>query len=152
MEAMAMGRPAATIDWSGSTEFMKRHNSLLISPAGKLVPVDWRLVKTRPRFYEGQKWADVSVEEVRRVMRLAFEKPEMLRAVGKNGMNDMRREFSIERVAQHIFEIATSQKIGDDLLNREGPPRVLIRPRWLRAVRKVASFLQWRLRKRQLSV
>ena len=28
MEAMAVGKPAATVNWSGSTEFMKKNNSV----------------------------------------------------------------------------------------------------------------------------
>jgi len=111
MEVMAMGKPAATINWSGSTEFMNECNSLLIEPTGKLIPVDRRLSKVQPLLYSGHRWADVSLGEVRRVMRLAYENPEALKTVAERGEKDMRENFSIEKVAKRLVETVTSSEI-----------------------------------------
>lgn len=111
MEVMAMGKPAATINWSGSTEFMNEQNSLLIEPAGKLVPVDRRLSKVQPLLYSGHQWADVSLGEVRRVMRFAYENPEALKTVAERGEKNIRENFSIEKVAEQLVETVTSSEI-----------------------------------------
>jgi glycosyltransferase involved in cell wall biosynthesis len=145
MEVMAMGKPAATIDWSGSTEFMKQNNSLLIKPTGRLIPVDGRLVGIRPVLYSGQKWAEVSVDEVRRVMRSAFGNPEMLKAIAERGTKDIRENFSIESVTRRIVEI-TSQGIGGERMKNSEKPDALIRPKWFRGVRKIVLPLWWKFK------
>jgi len=107
MEAMALGKPAATIDWSGCTAFMNRENSLLIRTTGKLVDVDPRLARERPA-YAGHKWAEVRIEEVRRVLRMAFERRDLLATIGRRGMEDIRERYSLEAVAKRIVETVES--------------------------------------------
>lgn len=101
-EAMALGVPAATIDWSGSTEFMTEHNSVLIHPTGDLEPVDPRLQAALPQLYAGHRWAKVEPEEVRRAMRWAREHPGELAALARAGKEYVRSELSIEAVARRI--------------------------------------------------
>lgn len=103
-EAMALGIPAATINWSGSTEFMKNGNSLLIQPEDELVPVDPRLVSAVPELYTGQRWPRVEAAEVRRVMRWAVENPEGLRAVAEAGARHVREELDLDVVARRVVE------------------------------------------------
>jgi glycosyltransferase involved in cell wall biosynthesis len=103
MEAMAMGKPAATINWSGSTEFMNKKNSLLIQPTGKLVPVDERLSSIYHTL-RGHQWAEVHVEEVQRVLRFAYENPEVLREIGQHGLKDVHENFSVEKIAGRIIK------------------------------------------------
>ena len=104
MEAMAMGKAAATIDWSGSTEFMKEENSFLIKPTGNLVPVDPNLSAERPQYYAGHHWAEVRTEEVRRVMRLAYARRDLLEKMAARGREDILNRFSLEIAARHILE------------------------------------------------
>ena len=111
MEAMAMGKPAATIDWSGSTEFMTEENSLLIRPTGKLVPVDERLARERP-IYAGHRWAEVSVDEVRRVMRFAVTHRDRLDELGSRGRNSILNGFSLTKAAERLA----------GMVRREAPP------------------------------
>jgi glycosyltransferase involved in cell wall biosynthesis len=101
MEVMAMGKPAATINYSGSTEFMKRENSLLIETTGRLVPVDPRFVEQAPLF-AGHQWGEVHVEEVQRVMRYAYEHPNELKQIAERGMKDIRENYSLEAVAKKV--------------------------------------------------
>lgn len=105
MEAMAMGKAAATIDWSGSTEFMNAANSLLIRPTGRLIPVDQRLVAHRP-IYSGHLWAEVTVEEVCRVMRYAFKNRDELQAIAKRGFTDIRENYSLLAGASRVHRAA----------------------------------------------
>ncbi|HET8998360.1 MAG TPA: glycosyltransferase [bacterium] len=107
MEAMAMGKPVAAIGWGGSTEFMNEQNSLLIRPTGRLVPVDERLAELR-RMYHGHRWAEVKVDEVRRVLRLAYDHRRMLPGLARRGMRDVRDAFSQARAAGRIHEYLRS--------------------------------------------
>ncbi|GAB4389150.1 MAG: hypothetical protein Kow0025_12740 [Thermodesulfovibrionales bacterium] len=108
MEAMAMGKPAAAINWGGCTEFMTAENSALINTTGRMVPVDPRLVREKPS-YEGHLWADVSVDEVRRVMRTAYENRDWLRRIAGKGREDVTGKFSLEVVAGKIAAAVAEQ-------------------------------------------
>lgn len=103
-EAMALGIPAAAINWSGSTEFMREGNSVLIQPESELVPVDARLVRTLPHLYDGQRWPRVEAAEVRRVMRWAVQNPEALRAVAEAGARHVRQELDLDVVARRVAD------------------------------------------------
>jgi glycosyltransferase involved in cell wall biosynthesis len=111
MEAMAMGKPAATINWSGSTEFMHKDNSFLIQPTGRLVPVDSALVAENP-YYAGNLWAEVCVEEVQQVMRYAYEHPGELKQIAERGMKDIRKDYSLEAVARKIVAAVSEIPVG----------------------------------------
>jgi glycosyltransferase involved in cell wall biosynthesis len=140
MEAMAMGKPAATIDWSGSTEFMNEQNSLLIKPTGRLVPVDERLAEARP-LYRGHRWAEVTVDEVRRVLRLAYEHRDVLARVARQGIQDVREHYSHVRAAERMRDYLLSMPVT---AWRIGRPDMSLRrpPLWSRAVGKVVTILK----------
>ncbi len=106
MEAMAMGKPAATIDWSGSTQFMTDGNSLLIRPTGRLEPVDPRLQEERGGLYSGHRWAEVEVGAVRRTMRYAFENRDELKVIAERGCCDVRSKFNLACVAAQLAAAA----------------------------------------------
>ncbi|HUC20831.1 MAG TPA: glycosyltransferase family 4 protein, partial [Candidatus Polarisedimenticolaceae bacterium] len=110
MEAMALGKPAATIDWSGSTEFMKADNSFLIKPEPELEPVDVRLSDAVPHLYAGQRWAKVKVETVRAVMRDAYEHPEKRERLAAKGLEDIQEHFTPSAIAKRIVQHAESLK------------------------------------------
>ena len=105
MEAMTLGRPAATIDWSGSTEFMRVDNALLIPAQPRLVPVDERLSAMRPD-YAGQAWADVRVEDVRAVLRGASTREIDLAALGRSAREEMLDRWTVRRSADWITDRA----------------------------------------------
>lgn len=103
-EAMALGVPAAAINWGGGTEFMREDNSVLIQPEKELVPVDPRLASTLPHLYAGQHWPRVEPAEVRRVMRWAVEHPTELRTIAENGARHVRQELDLDVVARQVVE------------------------------------------------
>ena len=103
LEMMAVGKPSAAIDWSGSTEFMNEDNSFLIHPTGRLVPVDERLQRTRP-MYEGHCWAEVTVKEVQRVLRLMFESRELREQISARALEDVEARYAVEQVASCVVE------------------------------------------------
>jgi glycosyltransferase involved in cell wall biosynthesis len=121
MEAMAMGKPVAAIAWGGSAEFLNEQNSLLIRPTGRLVPVDERLAEMR-RIYRGHRWAEVTVGEVRRVLRLAYDHREILPGLAQRGMHDVRDIFSQARAAGRIHDYLRALPVRP-----AGPPHVQVR-------------------------
>jgi hypothetical protein len=121
MEAMAMGKPAAAINWSGNTEYMNKDNSLLIQSTGRLVPVDSKLEMENP-FYTGNLWAEVRVEEVQRVMRYAYEHPQELKQITERGMKDIRENYSLEAVARKV--VAVISEIPVDFKKSKGRPKI----------------------------
>jgi glycosyltransferase involved in cell wall biosynthesis len=102
METMAIGKAAATIDWSGSTEFMHADNALLI-PAGELGPVDRRLSGERPD-YAGQRWPEVSVDAVREVLRAAASGAVDLAELGRRARDDISTLWTAWRAGGHVLE------------------------------------------------
>jgi len=103
MEAMTMGRPAACIDWSGSTEFMREDNALLIAPSVNLVPVDPRLQAERT-VYRGQRWPEVAVADVAATMRGAVGERDALAALGARAREEIREHWSVAASGRWILE------------------------------------------------
>ncbi len=148
METMAMGKPAATIDWSGSTEFMNNTNSLLIHPEERMVPVDSRLSQDLPDLYGGHRWPEVSIKEIRRVLRLAFEQRASLQKIGRCGMEDIRQKYSLAKVATYINEnlIAEQPTLRRwySILPATPQVRILFPPkrRWRKLRNKIKQFIR----------
>jgi glycosyltransferase involved in cell wall biosynthesis len=102
MEVMTMGGAAATIDWSGSTEFMRADNALLIPAQPSLVPVDPRLSALRP-MYAGQSWADVRIEDVRSALRAAFAGDVDVKALGAAAREEILDRWTVRTSADWIL-------------------------------------------------
>jgi glycosyltransferase involved in cell wall biosynthesis len=99
MEAMALGIPAAAIDWSGSREFMNAENSFLIQPQPELEPVDVRLQEMRP-LYRGHRWPRVRVAEVRAVLRRIFEDRAARERLARRARADIENHYRVEVIAE----------------------------------------------------
>lgn len=102
MEMMAIGKPAVTINWSGSTEFMRSNNSFLIYPDAETEPVHPLLQARRPAEYEGHRWAKVSVSAVSSVMREVFSNKRKRNQVALMGKQSITSDFSTRRIAEVI--------------------------------------------------
>jgi glycosyltransferase involved in cell wall biosynthesis len=87
-ESMYLGKPVIATAYSGNLDFMDRDNSLL---------VDYRLVPVREGEYphwQGQQWADASVDHAAALMRKVFDDRELARRIGAAGAASMRRDHS----------------------------------------------------------
>jgi len=104
MEAMAMGKPVISIDWSGSTEFLNSENSFLIPHRGRLIPAAPELVAHLP-LYTGQMWPDVWEEDVIKTLVKAYERRDLREEYGARGRLEVKANYSLEVVGQKIAEL-----------------------------------------------
>jgi glycosyltransferase involved in cell wall biosynthesis/tetratricopeptide (TPR) repeat protein len=96
MEAMAMGLPTIATAWSGHLEFMNSDNSHL---------VDYDLVLTAPDgWMGGQKWAEPSVESLRRAMRSVYKDQSTAASLGQRARADVLVSCRPELVADAVRE------------------------------------------------
>lgn len=105
MEMMAMGKPAITINWSGSTQFMNKSNAFLIQPEQEFEPVDNFLQTYRPNEYKGHMWPKVNVKEIRTVMREAYENPIKREKLSSKAQKDMKELYSIHNISLVLRDI-----------------------------------------------
>jgi len=101
MEAMAMGLPAIATGWSGNLEFMSEENAYLVDyEISDVSEAAWREFP----FFRGERWAEPSVTDLRRVMRRVLERPDEARVKGERARTDVRARFGWETVAASIAE------------------------------------------------
>eukprot|EP00798_Chlamydomonas_sp_ICE-L_P005101 gene5101-34901_t len=80
MEAMAMGLPVISTNWSGLTAFLNEKT-------GYPIPIEPELAKAKKdgpsffQFFAGGSWADPSLKELRKIMRHVFTNREEAKAV-----------------------------------------------------------------------
>lgn len=98
MEAMACGLPTIGTNWSGNTAFMHEQNSYLLDY--DLVPVSPEAVAEAPTM-AGHRWAEPSVDHLRRVMREIVNNPDGARSRAAVGRAEVLEKFARRPVA-HI--------------------------------------------------
>lgn len=101
-EAMLLGKPVIVTDYSGTREFCRENNSLL---------VDFRLVDVPPDDYpqaDDQQWADPDLGQASSHMRMVFEDAELAVRLGQEGRATIEREYCAgaigERYRQRLDE------------------------------------------------
>jgi glycosyltransferase involved in cell wall biosynthesis len=93
-EAMLLGKPVIATDYSGTQDFCRIDNSLL---------VDFRLVEVGVDEYpegEGQVWADPKVAVAAAQMRRLFDDRGLAQRLGNAGRKTIESEFSAEAVGR----------------------------------------------------
>jgi glycosyltransferase involved in cell wall biosynthesis len=93
-EAMLLGKPVIVTDYSGTTDFCRDDNALL---------VDYGLVAIPPDSYvgsAGQVWADPSVECAAKHMRALFDDRTLGPRVGVKGHQTISEEFSAAAIGR----------------------------------------------------
>lgn len=105
MEMMSLGKPVISINWGGATEFMNESNSFLIETEKNLVPVDEKLQRERPDYYLNHHWADVSVANVRKTMREAYENKSKREALARKAASDIHLNFSPASIGMIISRL-----------------------------------------------
>lgn len=93
-EAMLLGKPVVVTNYSGTADFCRPDNTLL---------VDYSLVPVEPGSYvaaAGQVWADPSIEHAARHMRALFEDRSLGPRIGAKGRQTIMEEFSSSAVGR----------------------------------------------------
>jgi len=93
-EAMACGTPAVVTDWSGPSTFVSEATGF---------PVEVESFSEAEGFDSGLRWAEPSVESLRRRMREAFSDRVGSRSRGARARQLMEREYSLDAAAQQVL-------------------------------------------------
>lgn len=92
-EAMALGKPVISTNWSASTEFMDENSACL---------VDYKLInlkKTVGPYDKGRCWADADTEHAAYYMKRLWENKEYREAIGQNARKHIAGNLTYERTA-----------------------------------------------------
>ncbi|MCW3099191.1 MAG: hypothetical protein JWL77_4809, partial [Chthonomonadaceae bacterium] len=141
MEAMLLGLPTLGTHWSGNTAFMTAENSYLFDYTVVDVPeAGWREVPT----YQGHRWAEPNLEDVKRQMRRVMENREEAAEIAARGREHILAHCNLsvvgKRIAEEIARI-TAEPVGEqtvEILEPVQSTEVATEQR-KRAPRKVAS-------------
>lgn len=109
-ECMQLGKPVIATAWSGNMDFMTAENSCL---------VDYELVSVGKGdyvHYNGQRWAEPSIEHAASQMRRIVGDPEFATRIGEQAMRDIREKLSPHASAQRIIQRLETLSSSDALV------------------------------------
>lgn len=97
MEAMLMGKPIISTGCGGIHEYISKKEGVILPY--KLVSITGEV--RNPQWYRGdQKWADVSVKDLRKAMRSMYENKKKGVTMGKNARDLVLKSFSTKAVGK----------------------------------------------------
>ena len=97
-EAMAYGKPVIATNYSGNLQFMNQRNSYLVDYDEVEVAIP------EGPFQRGSVWAEPNVEQAAEFMREVYLDPEATRGLGNRARRDVRRQLSLEAVAEIAYK------------------------------------------------
>jgi hypothetical protein len=142
-EAMAYARPVIATGWSGNTDFMTRDTSF---------PVRYELVELTEdlgAYRAGQVWAEPSVDDAARLMRLVYDDRALARERGEAAQRRIQEHYSEmqigERMRERLTRISAALAEGHRPLSpdRLAPPRRSVARARPRAPRVPPLDLGW---------
>lgn len=98
-EAMAMGKPVISTNWSATTEFMDADSAML---------VDYKTIPVFGYFYDNilkqshQYWADPDVEHAAFFMKKIYTDAEFAKKISNNAKNIFNTSYSLDSIAKTI--------------------------------------------------
>jgi glycosyltransferase involved in cell wall biosynthesis len=102
LEAMACGVPTIGPKWGGNTEFMDSSNSFLVD--GSVVPIENQaFLRLQPQ-YSGQRWFDISEEELMKTMRYVYDNHEKAMEIGLAGAEHVKNNYTWDNTAGKIYK------------------------------------------------
>lgn len=111
MEAMLLGMPVIATDWGGHTDFMNADNAY---PVGVRELAE---IRSHPiPLFNGHRWAEPSIPELRRQMRTVYGDPAAARAKGLRARKTIEERFN-HNVLSEIVSRELS-KFGDSATGR----------------------------------
>ncbi|MEW5309071.1 MAG: hypothetical protein WDW38_000982 [Sanguina aurantia] len=135
MEAMSMGLPVISTNWSGLTAFMNKEVAYPIDVEGgelregqtvlygkAAAALHGRSPQGSFSYFVGTKWARPSLSHLQQLMRRVVTHPEEARAKGAAARLHIASEFSSESVARKLLVLV--QRVQEKLRLRESGGRV----------------------------
>mgnify|MGYP000333048935 CR=1 FL=1 len=105
-EAMLMEMPVIGTNWSGHTDFMVKENSFLVD-VKKLVKID----DPENALFEGHYWAEPSLSDLQKKMRLATKTNKAAKEVARNARLELLQKYSTHETSRKVIrEIAKYEK------------------------------------------
>jgi len=98
LQGLALGLPVIVTDYSGCTDFANNDNSFLLRPESIVLKENMDNI---PQFV-GRKWAEVSVEQISKVMKFVYENPE---EVKKRVGQFVGEQFGLDQVSKKFDEM-----------------------------------------------
>lgn len=95
MEAMLMGKPVISTNVGGIHEYLRHKKSALLIPF-EMVQVENS--RNNQWYTPDQKWAQISVPELRKALRWAYDNQKKARDIGLKGKDVVENEFSLKAV------------------------------------------------------
>jgi len=108
-EAMLMEVPVIATRWSGHLEFMNDDNAYLID-VDRIGPVHPDQVRDNP-LYQGQHWAEPSVEHTRALLRHVFENRQEGQEKARLGRRHIVENFTIHHAAARIHQRVAAREV-----------------------------------------
>jgi len=108
MEAMACGLPCIATNYSAPLDYINHENSILLQP-GKFIDIH----KTDPKNYHQNagSWADPDIDELKQLMRRAYQNRENLISIGNKAFETMQK-WKWEKAAGYAFDLLKKLEIG----------------------------------------
>jgi glycosyltransferase involved in cell wall biosynthesis len=97
IEAMACGMPVITTNFGGQAEFCNETNSWIIG--GEMAEVKWDMM------YEGISWLTPDINQLKKMMREAFNNPEQVQRKGIQGV-ETAKQFTWENSAKQLINLS----------------------------------------------
>ena len=98
LQGLALGIPVIVTDYSGCTEFANNDNSFLLKPESIVLKDDMDNI---PQFV-GRRWAEISVEQISKVMLYVLGNPEEVKKKAKRFVGE---RFGLDQVGKKFDEM-----------------------------------------------
>lgn len=102
MEAMLIGNPIISTNCGGIHEYLKDQESAYLIPH-TMIPLRGNS-RNQQWYREDQKWADVDVKDLQKIMRHVYSNQEEAKKVGSIGSQLVRDTFAVEVVGKKMRE------------------------------------------------
>lgn len=102
MEAMLVGNPIISTNCGGIHEYLVDRESAYLLPY-ELISLE-NNTRNQQWYCPDQKWADIKVDNLRKVMRYVYEHRDEAKIVGQKGGQVVRDTFAIDVVGQMMLE------------------------------------------------
>lgn len=101
MEAMLMGNPIVSTNCGGIHEYLEHKKSAYLLPYS-LTPVE--NTRNSHWYTPDQKWANVTVDDLRAGLRWIYENKSRAKAMGKCGQDVVKSKFALKVVGQQMLD------------------------------------------------